>query len=197
MSDPQNPAATPDMGDATLAVPVTGTVPPAPPVAPSPVVPAEAVAAPVMKKRRAMGVTALVFALLALVIDVVTVVFGTSSMTMFGANSMTMFGDGNWGQGLGLVVGFVGYGMVAVIVGAIFAGTALVLGIGAMIGGSGRAAGVIASLLALGELVLHGIAIGAMIGLVTTLVSVVGDLESVPLDQLIPGLGQVSTSPTP
>ena len=187
MSDPQAPAAVPDVAGAVPVTPAADVTP----VAAQTAVVTATVPAPAKTKRRAMGVTALVFALLALVTDVVTLVFG--------ASSMTVFSDGNWGRGLGLLAGFVGFGILAVILGAMFAGIALVLGIGAMIGGSGRATGVIAFLLSLGELVLHGIVIAAMIGLVTTVPSAMGGvngLESLPLDQLIPGLEQISPSPT-
>ena len=107
MTDPQpvsapspSPAGTTHAGT-TPAVATPAVATPAAPVAASGTPSAGAVqpvpVEPAKKKRRALGVAALIFALLALAIDILTLIFG------FG--SISQFSDGNLGTGLTLFVG--------------------------------------------------------------------------------------------
>lgn len=113
------------------------------------VVPAEE-ALPV-RRRRGVGTAALILALLAVIGDIVTVVF---AVITFGA----VGGDGD----LGIGAAFLNVGAAAILTligGAVLALIALVLGLIALVTGRGRVPGAIGLILALGVLILRALVV--------------------------------------
>ena len=96
------------------------------------------------RRKRGLGIASLVLALLAIIGDVIVV--------LIGIGSLRSFDDSVYG-GLGLLAAFVGFGAIALVVGLILAGLALLFAIIALIIGHGRVPAVFGLLLSIGTVI--------------------------------------------
>ena len=101
---------------------------------------------PPAKKRRGLGITSLVLAILAVVGDLITIVVAITSLASFDQDLTT---------GFGLLAVFVGVGAIALVGGLVLAGLALILAIIALIIDHGRLPAVFGLILSLGVVVSH------------------------------------------
>lgn len=107
------------------------------------------------RRKRGLGIASLVLAILAILGDIIVIVIGIGSIRTI---------DDSAAGALGLFAVFLGFGFVALIIGLVLAGLALLFAIIALIIGHGRVPAVFGLLLSLGTVIGHTIllfAIGA------------------------------------